>query len=122
MCLYTLQGTQIEASVWRDLADRYYDLLEEGKACSCPRFVLDLAADLPRQGQPCQPVDCVSTQNQHVRHTALTASSTSYPCCYSCFVILGKEKCVPSQQQSSGYTGSALFRVIALWQISHRSA
>ncbi|KAL3141009.1 hypothetical protein ABBQ32_005523 [Trebouxia sp. C0010 RCD-2024] len=25
------QGTQIEASVWRDLADRYYDLLEEGK-------------------------------------------------------------------------------------------
>ncbi|DBB18305.1 TPA: hypothetical protein ACH3X3_003260 [Trebouxia sp. C0006] len=25
------QGTQIEASVWRDLADRYYDLLEESK-------------------------------------------------------------------------------------------
>ena len=28
-----VQGTQIEASVWRDLADRYYDLLEESKVC-----------------------------------------------------------------------------------------
>ena len=34
-----LQGTQIEASVWRDLADRYYDLLEEGKASVCPHTV-----------------------------------------------------------------------------------
>lgn len=32
------QGTQIEASVWRDLADRCYDVLEEGKASDylCP--------------------------------------------------------------------------------------
>jgi len=30
--LLLLQGTQIEASVWRDLADKYYDLLEESKA------------------------------------------------------------------------------------------
>ena len=37
MYLVMSQGTQIEASVWRDLADKYYDLLEEGKArpCSC---------------------------------------------------------------------------------------
>lgn len=40
--LLLLQGTQIEASVWRDLADKYYDLLEEGKASYCPCTVTAL--------------------------------------------------------------------------------
>lgn len=50
--VYTLQGTQIEASVWRDLADRYYDLLEEGKASSYPCTVIDFAAGLLRYAHP----------------------------------------------------------------------
>ena len=31
-----LQGTQIEGSVWRDLADKYHDLLEESKVSHHP--------------------------------------------------------------------------------------
>ena len=42
-----LQGTQIEASVWRELADKYYDLLEEGKVnSSTPQDKLTSASQL----------------------------------------------------------------------------
>jgi len=27
------QGTAIEATLWRELAERYFDIMEEGKVC-----------------------------------------------------------------------------------------
>ena len=42
-CLLGCRGQSIEATLWRELADRYFDVLEEGKARPAHCY------DVPRQ-------------------------------------------------------------------------
>lgn len=36
-----LQGTQIEATLWREAAERFYDVLQEGKASTPAAWCLN---------------------------------------------------------------------------------
>jgi len=82
MPFYGVQGTQIEASVWRDLADRYYDLLEESKVC-----LHDLLGNLHIYFT-CSVSFCKRLDNHILTHTHLDGPAQLATCTYALLLVL----------------------------------
>ena len=73
------QGTSIEATFWRDAADRYYDALEDGKVSPTVFLFLLVGRPVPRLPQ------CYSTmEDGKVRRTV---------CMYIC-ILFGLNACL----------------------------